>query len=222
MNPVDDWTPRQEALLQEWSVKASGLRWLHTESASFYSLVADLVTIPTIVISTGAGITALKETCDKARDHKAAATDYSKLFRRIQAELTVDPVHRGPCLAVVTACRAEYDRLVSQGAPIPGFVISRYRRRFAEVHHKPEIVQVAVEELGETGTNPHEAVVPPPRRSVRLRTASTLLQDHIIDPEKAMRQAAPQVVIHPQRVSDPASEDGPPPGMRRAASPAGR
>ena len=47
-------------------VKASGLRWLHTESASFYSLVADLVTIPTIVISTGAGITALKETCGGA------------------------------------------------------------------------------------------------------------------------------------------------------------
>ncbi|RZK84615.1 MAG: hypothetical protein EOO66_23355 [Methylobacterium sp.] len=66
MNPADDWTPRQEALLQEWSVKASGLRWLHTESASFYSLVADLVTIPTIVISTGAGITALKETCGGA------------------------------------------------------------------------------------------------------------------------------------------------------------
>lgn len=59
----DEWTPRQEALLVEWSVKSSGLRWLHTESAGFYSIVADLVTIPTIVISTGAGITALKETC---------------------------------------------------------------------------------------------------------------------------------------------------------------
>ncbi|RZK84614.1 MAG: hypothetical protein EOO66_23350 [Methylobacterium sp.] len=156
----------------------------------------------------------------------------------------MDPVHRGPCLAVVTACRAEYDRLVSQGAPIPGFVISRYRRRFAEVHHKPEIVQVAVEELGETGTNPHEAVAAPPRRAVRLRTASTLLQDHIIDPgalrhasvfkisaravsdgllsadaEKAMRQAGPQVVVHPLAATEARDADGPPPGMRRAPGP---
>ena len=66
MAAADEWSPRQEALLVEWSVKASGLRWLHTESASFYAIVADCVTIPTILISTGAGITALKETCGGA------------------------------------------------------------------------------------------------------------------------------------------------------------
>ncbi len=48
---------------QEWGQKAAGLRWLHLESAKFYSIVADAVTIPTIVISAGAGITALKESC---------------------------------------------------------------------------------------------------------------------------------------------------------------
>ena len=63
MAATDEWTARQEALLVEWSVKSSGLRWLHTEAAGFYSTVADCITIPTIVISTGAGITALKETC---------------------------------------------------------------------------------------------------------------------------------------------------------------
>ena len=49
--------------LQEWGQKAAGLRWLHLESAKFYNMVSDAVTIPTIIISAGAGITALKETC---------------------------------------------------------------------------------------------------------------------------------------------------------------
>lgn len=249
MAATDEWTARQEALLVEWSVKASGLRWLHTEAAGFYSIVADCITIPTIVISTGAGITALKETCggtlsiavgclnllaafiismnryytpsDKARDHKAAASDYSKLFRRIQAELSMEVGHRTRCLEFVTACRAEYDRLVSQGAPIPGFVIARYKRQFAEVHHKPEIVNVAVEELGrgpEEGgvSRAHEAAVAHPTRTVfgRTRRPSTVLQDHLIDPGTAMRQAGPQIVVDNLEVS---GAEGPPPGMRRAA-----
>lgn len=135
----------------------------------------------------------------------------------------MEPEHRTRCLEFVTACRAEYDRLVSQGAPIPGFVIARYKRQFAEVHHKPEIVNVAVEEVGGGGGDhagasvPHEAVQRPARPAVRDRRASTLLQDHIIDPGKAMRQAGPQVVVEPARVDEEA--DGPPAGMRRVSPP---
>lgn len=49
--------------MQEWGQKAAGLRWLHLESAKFFNLLSDAVTLPTIIISAGAGITALKETC---------------------------------------------------------------------------------------------------------------------------------------------------------------
>lgn len=59
----DAWSSEQEALLEEWGQKAAGLRWLHLESAKFFNIVSDAVTLPTIVISAGAGITALKESC---------------------------------------------------------------------------------------------------------------------------------------------------------------
>ena len=123
----------------------------------------------------------------------------------------METAHRTRCLEFVTACRAEYDRLVSQGTSIPGFIITRYKKQFAEVHHKPEIVNVAVEELGggaAGGSVTHEAaVVGKPRRPTR---PSAIVQDVVIDPQRAM-QHAPQVVVHERK------DDGPPAGMRRAA-----
>lgn len=105
----DEWETDQENLLEEWGQKAAGLRWLHLESAKFYNILSDAVTIPTIIISAGAGITALKETCgsslsivvgalnltaaffvaltryytpaDKAGKHRATSSDFGKLYR---------------------------------------------------------------------------------------------------------------------------------------------
>ena len=105
----DEWAHEQEDLLEEWGAKAAGLRWLHLESAKFYNLLSDAVTLPTIIISAGAGITALKETCgsslsivvgalnlsaaffvaltryyqpsEKAGKHRATSQDFGKLYR---------------------------------------------------------------------------------------------------------------------------------------------
>lgn len=108
---------------------------------------------------------------------------------------------RGRCFEFMLACRTEYDRLVSTNLQPPGFVIKRYKKQFKSITHKPEVVNVGLEQV-------HVAHDPPdlPSEQVgaeglpimrvhphghgrrhRARRASTVLQDSIIDPGKAMQ-----------------------------------
>lgn len=113
------------------------------------------------------------------------------------------------------ACRTEYDRLVSTDVQPPGFVISRYKRQFKTVTHKPEVVNVGIEEVHVAHGTAHDPTpgfeglpIAKPHiqghRRHRARRASTVLQDTIIDPQKAMQDgllekpSLVEVVIEPQ------------------------
>lgn len=143
------------------------------------------------------------------------------LYRNIQTQLVMEPEERERCQPFIVACKAEYERLLRQQLPFPKFVLRRYLRKFSDVHHKPEVVNVAVEEVtseagGRTASTIHEAVHHATTRPGRRdRRASTLLQDHIIDPGKAMRQAVPEIVVHGAHAHAHAGEegDGPPAGI---------
>ena len=110
---------------------------------------------------------------------------------------------RSRCFEFMLHCRTEYDRLVSTNMQPPGFVIKKYKRQFKSVQHKPEVVNTDLEQVhvahdtqetqgeAEVGTEGlpiarhHPQPHPHPRRH-RARRASTVLQDSIIDPAKAM------------------------------------
>ncbi len=122
-----------------------------------------------------------------------------KLYRKIALELSMPKYRRGRCFEFMLACRTEYDRLVSTNLQPPGFVIKRYKKQFKSVAHKPEVVNVGLEQVHvahdppdqppeEIGTEglPITRVHPHGRRH-RARRASTVLQDSIIDPGKAMQ-----------------------------------
>lgn len=228
-------------MAQEWGQKAAGLRWLHLESAKFYLILSDMVTIPTIVISAGAGITALKETCgsslsivvgalnllaaffvaltryytpaELAGKHRAASNDFGKLYRRVALELSMPKYRRSRCFEFMLGCRTEYDRLVSTDLQPPGFVINRYKKQFKTQTHKPEVVNVGLEQVhiahgeaphptqgnstGQEGLPIVTRTLHHPHRKHRPRRASTILQDSIIDPGKAMASG-----VHPSPSMD--------------------
>lgn len=244
-------------MMQEWGQKAAGLRWLHLESAKFFNIVSDAVTIPTIVISAGAGITALKETCgsslsivvgalnllaaffvaltryytpaDKAGKHQATSNDFGKLYRKIALELAMPMDRRSGCFEFMLNCRTEYDRLVSTNLQPPGFVITKYKKQFKTVTHTPEVVNVGLEQVHvahnhQDASDDHDIGaegLPIVRHQVhkhkraRARRASTILQDSVIDPGKAMEgvQSHPEfvtvVVDPPPKQEQPSGIDTP-------------
>jgi len=51
----DPWSEDQELLLKSWSEQASCFRWLHSKSANHFNWYNNLLTIPSIVLSTVSG-----------------------------------------------------------------------------------------------------------------------------------------------------------------------
>lgn len=108
---------------------------------------------------------------------------------------------RSGCFEFMLSCRTEYDRLVSTNLQPPGFVITKYKKQFKSVIHSPEVVNVGLEQVHvahhvSAGDNDHDIggeglpIVrnhPHKHRRARARRASTILQDSIIDPGKAMQ-----------------------------------
>lgn len=136
---------------------------------------------------------------------------------------------RSGCFEFMLSCRTEYDRLVSSNLQPPGFVITKYKKQFKTITHKPEVVNVGLEEVHvahhaekaiengcEIGTEGLPIVrhqVHRPRRG-RARRASTVLQDSIIDPGKAMEGVQPkesfiEVVVDPPHQNQPSGIDTP-------------
>lgn len=52
----NDWTPEIERLLQSWSEKASGWRWLHSRSEKKFKFQYYSFSIPIIILSTLSGV----------------------------------------------------------------------------------------------------------------------------------------------------------------------
>ena len=205
----DRWTLEQEQMLVSWAEKSAGLRWLHMESQKHYKTINDILSLPVIVITTVAGVSSfVSNACNpvwnivfavvnlsgtvlvaaqryldpstNAGAHEQLAADHSKLYRKIALTLSLPPRRRGSCIDFVTACRTEYDRIVSGSITIPSSQIKRFKAKFKSVTHSPEVVTGGIGtvsthgEIREVQAEPHA-----PRRP---RRGSVILQDVLINP----------------------------------------
>ena len=53
---IDSWTAKNENLLEMWSQKAAGYRWLHMQCASYYKRVNNFFSYPIIIFSSVVGV----------------------------------------------------------------------------------------------------------------------------------------------------------------------
>lgn len=125
------------------------------------------------------------------------------MYRRIAAQLSLPKRRREPVIEFCTACRTEYDRLVSSSLDIPQACIKNFKKRFAaNTQHAPEVVSGGIETI--TARRPSTAevleqvIVSPedttaaggvvhmpagvPDRGRRMRRASTVINDALIAP----------------------------------------
>lgn len=109
----------------------------------------------------------------------------------------------------MTACRTEYDRLVSSSVSIPQSQIKRFKQKFKSVHHSPEVVTGGIGTISRHGDIAE--VQPDNDRPRRPRRASTILQDVIINPvgriPRHTAKAAPPPVRLPLDARRPSAED---------------
>jgi hypothetical protein len=64
---------------------------------------------------------------------------YSKFYRNIDMELSLDVLHRADVLEFVTKAREEYDRLLDDAPDIPAISIQAFLMEFPDKENKPDV-----------------------------------------------------------------------------------
>jgi len=67
-----------------------------------------------------------------AEQHLLFANNYSKFYRAIDMELSIERVHRPPMLEYVNRMRDAYDKLLDDAPPVPGISIAAFNERFKD------------------------------------------------------------------------------------------
>ena len=126
-----------------------------------------------------------------------------QLYRKIAAELSLPKRRREKVIDFCTACRTEYDRLVSNSLDVPQACIKSFKKRFAaNSQHQPEVVSGGIETIRTRRPSAEETLeqvvvtsednaavgngvrtaVGEPNRARRFRRASTVINDALISP----------------------------------------
>lgn len=71
--------------------------------------------------------------------HSVMCVQYSKFYRNIDMELSLDPEHRQDVIEFVNTCRQEYDRLLDDAPDIPANAIINFNLEFPEKENKPDV-----------------------------------------------------------------------------------
>lgn len=78
--------------------------------------------------------------CGKLMEtHSMMCVQYSKFYRNIDMELSMDPNDRPNALEFVMKCRMEYDRLLSESPDIPAGSITAFNKSFPCREDKPDV-----------------------------------------------------------------------------------
>lgn len=175
------WCKKQEMLLQKWSEKAAGYRWLHTNARLYFSRRNDYLAYPSIIISsiTGVGgfavlnpnghedmgektkkfiiamqyvfaflnvmggilssLSKFSQYSNLTAAHSTMCVQWSKLYRAIDMELSLDTKHRADAIEFVMKIREDYDRLLSESPDIPQSSIIAFHKAFPTRANKPDV-----------------------------------------------------------------------------------
>ena len=71
--------------------------------------------------------------------HSSMCIQYSKFYRNIDMELSLEKTNRVNAIKFVAKCRQEYDRLLSEAPDIPYDCILAFNKDFAEKEIKPDV-----------------------------------------------------------------------------------
>ena len=71
--------------------------------------------------------------------HSAMSVQYSKLYRNIDMELSLETQHREDVLEFVNKTRVEYDRLLDEAPDIPSESINEFNETFPDKENKPDV-----------------------------------------------------------------------------------
>lgn len=165
-----NWNDNVEDLIKSWGEKAAHLRWLHTKTSIRWKRLSKYFTIPIIVLTTSSGVVNIsQESSDNsimlwllgsinlftviligikefynpeknAQLHRSIAKQFGAFYRQILLELTLPRSDRRPCNELLNWAKTEFDRLLFDSPHITDNIAKQFRKHFADVDNKPDII----------------------------------------------------------------------------------
>lgn len=74
-----------------------------------------------------------------SESHSSMCIQWSKFYRNVDMELSLDVKHRANVVDFVLKCREEYDRLLDEAPDIPSISIEAFLIQFADRENKPDV-----------------------------------------------------------------------------------
>jgi hypothetical protein len=74
-----------------------------------------------------------------SESHSSMCVQWSKFYRSIDMELSLDTRHRGSVVEFIMKCREEYDRLLDESPDIPAISIQAFMIQFPNKQNKPDV-----------------------------------------------------------------------------------
>jgi hypothetical protein len=84
-------------------------------------------------------ISKFSQSANLAESHSVMCVQYSKFYRNIDMELSLDVQHREDVLEFVQKARQEYDRLLDDAPDIPAISIQAFNIEFPDRENKPDV-----------------------------------------------------------------------------------
>ena len=114
--------------------------------------------------------------------HSTMCIQYSKFYRNIDMELSLDVKHRANVVDFVMKAREEYDRLLDEAPDIPAISIQAFLHEFPNKENKPDVcngLSIIVSEETASLSNPSRAVTKwlsnlTKRKSVELQSTHSV------------------------------------------------
>jgi hypothetical protein len=84
-------------------------------------------------------ISKFSQSSSLSENHSVMCIQYSKFYRNIDMELSLDARDRSCVMEFVKKCREEYDRLLDEAPDIPAISIAAFNLEFPDRENKPDV-----------------------------------------------------------------------------------
>ena len=84
-------------------------------------------------------ISKFSQSLSLSEGHSAMCIQWSKFYRNIDMELSLDVKHRANMVDFIMKCREDYDRLLDEAPDIPSISIQAFMIQFPEKENKPDV-----------------------------------------------------------------------------------
>jgi hypothetical protein len=117
----------------------SGSEDISTETKNNIMIIQYFFAFLNVLAGILSSISKFSQSLSLSEAHSAQCVQWSKFYRSIDMELSLDTKHRDNVVEFIMKCREEYDKLLDDSPDIPSITIQAFLVQFPDKENKPDV-----------------------------------------------------------------------------------